>query len=81
MRIRYPGLQNKQLDSDENANHDFIPGAWREGRNLVDTESYRLQHSFEGRKDAEESYQALGEFASRVSTMARKDDLNDEVLA
>ena len=38
MRIRYPGLQNQQLDSDENANHDFIPGAWREGRNLVDTQ-------------------------------------------
>ena len=37
MRIRYPGLQNQQLDRAENANADFVPGAWREGRNLEDT--------------------------------------------
>ena len=38
MRIRYPGLQNQQLDSAENENRDFVPGAWREGRNLEDTQ-------------------------------------------
>jgi hypothetical protein len=37
MRIKYPGLQNQQLDSAESANRDFVPGAWREGRNLEDT--------------------------------------------
>lgn len=38
MRIRYPVLQNQQLDREENENNDFVPGAWREGRNLEDTE-------------------------------------------
>ena len=37
MRIRYPGLQNQQLDRAENMNRDFIPGAWRQVRNLLDT--------------------------------------------
>ncbi len=36
MRIRYPGLQNQHLDRAENVNRNFIPGAWREGRNLPD---------------------------------------------
>ena len=36
---RYPGLQNQQLDRAENENHDFVPGAWREGRNLEDTQT------------------------------------------
>ncbi|KAK6167936.1 hypothetical protein SNE40_021859 [Patella caerulea] len=39
MRIRYPGLQNQLLDNAENANHEFIPGAWREGRNMEDTQN------------------------------------------
>ncbi|XP_068235815.1 putative nuclease HARBI1 [Palaemon carinicauda] len=39
MRTRYPGLQNQQLDRAENENHDFVPGAWREGRNLEDTQT------------------------------------------
>ena len=38
MRIRYPGLQNQHLDTEENANREFVPGAWREGRNLEDTQ-------------------------------------------
>ena len=37
MMIRYPGLQNQQQDRPENANRDFIPGAWRQERNLEDT--------------------------------------------
>ena len=37
MRIRYPGLQNQQLDRPENLNADFVPGAWRQGKNLEDT--------------------------------------------
>ena len=36
MRTRYPGLQNQQLDIPQNANRNFVPGAWREGRNLED---------------------------------------------
>ena len=28
--------QNQQLDRAENVNRDFIPGAWRQGRNLQD---------------------------------------------
>ena len=38
MRIRYPGLQNQQLDIDDNANRNFVPGAWRNGRNMEDTQ-------------------------------------------
>ena len=37
MRIRYPGLQNQQLDHAENMSRDFIPGSWRQDRNLEDT--------------------------------------------
>ena len=37
MRIRYPGLQNQQLDRAENMYRDFIPGAWRQDRDLQDT--------------------------------------------
>jgi len=36
-RIRYDGLQNQQLDRGENMNRDFIPGAWRHDRNVLDT--------------------------------------------
>ena len=32
MRMRYPTLQNQQLDRAENVNIDFIPGAWRQGK-------------------------------------------------
>lgn len=39
MRTRYPGLQNQQLDRAENDVRDFVPGAWREGRNLEDTQT------------------------------------------
>ena len=39
MRTRYPGLQNQQLDRPEGENRDFVPGAWREGRHLEDTET------------------------------------------
>ena len=34
MRIRYPQGQNHLLDR-EDGNHDLIPGAWREGRQLL----------------------------------------------
>ncbi|KAI8509463.1 hypothetical protein Bbelb_133110 [Branchiostoma belcheri] len=37
MRTRYPALQDRQLDEAENADRAFVPGAWREGRNLQDT--------------------------------------------
>jgi hypothetical protein len=39
MRTRYPGLQNKQLDRPENENRDYVAGAWRQGRNLEDTQT------------------------------------------
>ncbi|KAJ3584584.1 hypothetical protein NHX12_015079 [Muraenolepis orangiensis] len=35
----YPGLQNQQFDREENENHDFVPGAWQEGRDLEDTQT------------------------------------------
>jgi hypothetical protein len=37
MRLRYPELQNQFLDRAENMTCDFIPGAWRQDRNLHDT--------------------------------------------
>ncbi|XP_028395726.1 protein ANTAGONIST OF LIKE HETEROCHROMATIN PROTEIN 1-like [Dendronephthya gigantea] len=37
MRIRYPELQNQHLDHAENMNNIFIPGSWRQDRNLLDT--------------------------------------------
>jgi len=37
MRIRFPVMQNALVDR-EDRNHDVIPGAWRHGQNLVDTE-------------------------------------------
>ena len=37
MRIRYPGLQNQQLDRVEN-NGVIIAGAWRDGRDMLDTQ-------------------------------------------
>lgn len=37
MRMRYPGLQNQQVDRPEGLNTVYIPGAWREGVNLEDT--------------------------------------------
>ena len=37
MRIRYPGLQNQLLDCPESDNTDFVPGAWRQDKNLEDT--------------------------------------------
>lgn len=40
MRMRYPGLQNHQLDC-EDANCNHVPGRWREGRNLLDTTNVR----------------------------------------
>ena len=36
-RLRYPGLPNQHLNRAENMNRDFIPGAWRQDRNLQDT--------------------------------------------
>jgi hypothetical protein len=36
MRIRYPGLQNQQLDRAENQNRQLVLGAWRQGLNLTD---------------------------------------------
>jgi hypothetical protein len=36
MHTHYPGLQNQQLDWEENINRDFVPGAWRQGVNLAD---------------------------------------------
>ena len=36
MRMRHPALQNNQIDRDDN-NHNIIPGAWRQGRNMDDT--------------------------------------------
>jgi len=36
---KYPGLQNQQLDRAENERHDLVPGAWRQGHNLEDTQT------------------------------------------
>ena len=40
MRMRYPCLQNHQLDR-EDPNHNRIPGRWRQGRNLQVTFNVR----------------------------------------
>ncbi|KAJ8021186.1 hypothetical protein HOLleu_40981 [Holothuria leucospilota] len=37
MRIRYPRLQNNMIDG-EDENHDLVPGAWRQGRNMRDVQ-------------------------------------------
>ena len=37
MRIRYPQLQNAAVDQEDN-NHQVVPGAWREGRQMVEVE-------------------------------------------
>ena len=37
MRIRYPSIQNEMIDRPEDINTDFIPGAWRQDKNLEDT--------------------------------------------
>ena len=34
MRIRYPSIQNEMIDRPEDINTDFIPGAWRQDKNL-----------------------------------------------
>ncbi|XP_029288750.1 protein ALP1-like [Cottoperca gobio] len=39
MRMRHPRLQNQQLDRAENTNHYYVPGAWRLGQNLEDTQT------------------------------------------
>ncbi|XP_060780515.1 putative nuclease HARBI1 [Neoarius graeffei] len=38
MRVRYPTLQNQQLDQPEGPEEDFVPGAWRDGFNMEDTQ-------------------------------------------
>ena len=38
MRLRYPSLQNAVLDQ-EDANHNVIPGAWRQNANMHDMEN------------------------------------------
>jgi hypothetical protein len=38
MRIRYPSLQNAVLDQ-EDADHNIIPGSWRENANMHDMEN------------------------------------------
>ena len=40
MRLRFPLLQNVVGDR-ENANHDLVPGAWRDGRVLLELEAVR----------------------------------------
>lgn len=35
MRIKYPTMQNQLVDT-EDANHNLIPGEWRQGRNMRD---------------------------------------------
>ncbi|XP_066285736.1 uncharacterized protein [Branchiostoma lanceolatum] len=37
MRIRYPALQDEELDQAENADGEFVAETWRDGRNLQDT--------------------------------------------
>ena len=37
MRIRYPGQQNALVDQ-EDEDHQVVPGAWRDGRNMEDME-------------------------------------------
>uniref|UniRef100_UPI00358EBC9B 26S proteasome non-ATPase regulatory subunit 9 isoform X2 n=1 Tax=Myxine glutinosa TaxID=7769 RepID=UPI00358EBC9B len=47
---RYPGLQNQQLDRAENENRDLVPGAWREGHHLEDTQTGPNTASKDGKK-------------------------------
>ncbi|XP_795502.2 protein ALP1-like [Strongylocentrotus purpuratus] len=52
MRTRYPGMQNQQLDRAENLGRDFVPGAWRSGFDMQDTQvvSGNNTSSKEGKK-------------------------------
>jgi len=38
MRMRYPAVQNKDIDVDANANHQVIPGAWRVTAHMHDVD-------------------------------------------
>ena len=40
MRLRYPGLQNAILDQ-EDEDHNIIPGAWRDGVELLELQRAR----------------------------------------
>ena len=40
MRLRYPGLQNAILDQ-EDEDHNIIPGAWRDGAELLELQIAR----------------------------------------
>ena len=40
MRMRYPGLQNSQLDSEDDE-HNIIPGSWRETVDMHEMEGVR----------------------------------------
>jgi len=44
MRIKYPSLQNQQLEKAQDESDDLVPGAWREGRNMEDTQHCATQH-------------------------------------
>ena len=73
-----PGLQNQQLDRPENANRDFIPGAWRQDRNLEDTHTVADSNTANKKgKKVKESTETLCEFSSRCTPLARYDDLED----
>ena len=39
MRVRYPALQDQQLDCELPINRNLISGAWRQGPNLQDTQN------------------------------------------
>lgn len=51
MRIRYPTMHNRLVDR-EDRDHNIIPGEWRQGRNMRDTEVVRgsTRSNREGKK-------------------------------
>lgn len=48
MRVRYPALQNAQVDQEDPITHELLPGTWREEvtgdlQNLVRMKASRVQ--------------------------------------
>ena len=72
MRIRYPALQNQQLDGADNQDGDFRPGAWRGTELGGHKECGSSQHCFQGGKEAKEPAQALGQLSSWFRSMAEQ---------
>jgi hypothetical protein len=70
MRIRYPALQNAEIDR-EGGNHELIPGAWRhEG---VMQEVYGVQGGNSGTREAKQQRIYLKHYYSIVGAVPWQD--------